>query len=423
MIRTTTAFESALQLHSSYTAGSPFTAQAVDGAPPADQPSQQQRFKNRLQKIIRIPPSVAQTHTRMTTIRLGINRVEKKKVASTSVTVHSPSTTPTPTTPTTDKVAFVGSTPPSTTTGAQDGEEEASAPATPIPSSNALDSTERSHHLQTIDSFSSNTDLDSEESDLMAPREGFTVSNSLFAKVKARMLNNQRSNQRQQQRHPIVKIRSTGDSDSSQLDDNAEENKRSSRNRIEADAESNSSDSNTNTLSAGTSGNLNKGLHLGNRLLLHHDIDVHNDPSNDSDSTVTEIEESVARLQQRKYDFERTRHDDSTSAEFGALVAPASTTASATAMAGGYEAVSPHAEVIAEEQNEGFVLVAALTDVSADDNVGEDPVQLFEQVLHRQHMTEEAIAASLHELRQLILAYGIPEEIVSLRMYGFNEGA
>ncbi|KAF9950401.1 hypothetical protein BGZ72_007952 [Mortierella alpina] len=402
MIRTATAFESALQPHSSYPAGSPFTSQAVDGAPPADQPSQQHRFKSRLQKIIRIPPSVAQTHTRMTTIRLGISRVEKKKLASTGVTVHSPSTTPTPTTPTTDKFVFISTTP-STTSGAQDGEEEASAPATPIPSPNALDSTERSHPFEPIDSRSSNTELNSQESDLMAPREGFTVSYSLFAKVKARVLNNQRSHQRQQPRHPLVKTRSTADSGSSQLDDDAEV-------RIEADVESNSSDSNTNTLSAGTSGKLNKGLHLSNSLHHHHDIDAQNDPSNDSDSTVTEIEESAARLQQRKYDFERTRHDN-TGTEFGAVVAPAPvTTATATATTRACETVSPHAEVIAEEQNEGFVLVTAPSNTSADDNKGEDPVQLFEQVLHRQHLTEEAIAASLHELRQLILAYGIPEE-------------
>ncbi|KAF9981428.1 hypothetical protein BGZ75_007296 [Mortierella antarctica] len=409
MIRTATAFESALQLHSSYPPGAPFTPEPVDGPPPADQPSQQKRFKNRLQKIIRIPPSVAQTHTRMTTIRLGISRVEKKKLASTSVTVHSPSTTPTPTTPTTDKLAFISSTPPSTTRGAQDGEEEASAPATPIPSPNALDSTERSYHLRTIDSLSSNTEQDSEEPDLMAPREGFTVSYSLFAKVKARVLNNQRSHQRQQQRHPLVKTRSTSDSGSSQLDDDAEQCKRASRERIEAEVESNSSDSNSNTLSAGTSGNLNKGLHLRNSLHHHHDIDAHNDPSNDSDSTVTEIEESVARLQQRKYDFENARLDNSTGTEVGALAAPALALTTASAISG-CEPVSPHAEVIAEEQNEGFVLVTAITDPSADDCQGEDPVQLFEQVLHRQHMTEAAIAASLHELRQLILAYGIPEE-------------
>ncbi|KAF9567448.1 hypothetical protein EC968_003248 [Mortierella alpina] len=414
MIRTATAFESALQLHSSYPAGSPFASQPVDGPPSADQSSQQQRFKNRLQKIIRIPASVAQTHTRMTTIRLGISRVEKRKLATTSVTVHSPSTTPTPTTPTTDKLAFVSSTPPSTTRGAQGGEEEASAPATPIPSPNAPDSTERSHHLKTIDSLSSTTEQDSDESDLMAPREGFTVSYSLFANFKARVLKNPRSQQHPQQRHALVKARSTGD-------DNSEQPKRSSRERIEVEVESNSSDSNTNTLSAGTSGNLNKGLHLSNSLHHHHhhhhhhDIDAHNDPSNDSDSTVTEIEESVARLQQRKYDFERAKHNDSTGAEVEAFVNPALATAIAPATAtaaavSGCEPVSSHAEVIAEEQNEGFVLVTAPTDASADDNKGEDPVQLFEQVLHRQHMTEEAIAASLHELRQLILAYGIPEE-------------
>ncbi|CAO3568360.1 unnamed protein product [Mortierella alpina] len=414
MIRTATVFESALQLHSSYSAGSPFTSLPVDAPPPADQSSHQQRFKNRLQKIIRIPPSVAQTHTRMTTIRLGISRVEKKKLASTGVTVvHSPSTTPTPTTPTTDKVAFVTSTPPSTTrASAQDGEEEASAPATPLPSPNALDTTERSHHLKTIDSVSSNTDSD--EPDPMASREGFAVSNSLFAKVKARVLSNQRSHQRQQQRHPLVKTRSTGDSGNSQLDDDdAEQRKRSSRDRVEIEVESNSSDSNTNTLSAGTSGNLNKGLHLSNSLHHHHDIDAHNDPSNDSDSTVTEIEESAARRQQRKYDFERARSDNSTSTQTGAFVAPALVTAAAAAPATAVHVCGPvlsHAEVIAEEQNEGFVLVTAPTDANADDNKGEDPVQLFEQVLHRQHMTEEAIAGSLHELRQLILAYGIPDE-------------
>ncbi|KAF9943807.1 hypothetical protein BGZ70_005396, partial [Mortierella alpina] len=412
MTRTATAFESALQLHSSYSAGSPFTSIPVDAPPPADQPSHQQRFKSRLQKIIRIPPSVAQTHTRMTTIRLGISRVEKKKLASTSVTVHSPSTTPTPTTPTTDKVAFVTSTPPSTTRVSQDGEEEASAPATPLPSPNALDPTERSHRLRTIDSLSSNTD--SEEPDPMAPREGFAVSNSLFAKVKARVLSNQRSHERQQQRHPLVKTRSTGGSGNSQLDDDdAEQRKRSSRDRIETEVESNSSDSNSNTLSAGTSGNLNKGLHLSKSLHHHHDMDAHNDPSNDSDSTVTEIEESAARLQQRKYDFERAKSDNSTSTPVGAFVTPAPATAAVTApvtVVGGCEPVSSHAEVIAEEQSEGYVLVTAPTDASADDNKGEDPVQLFEQVLHRQHMTQEAIAASLHELRQLILAYGIPEE-------------
>ncbi|KAG0198518.1 hypothetical protein BGX28_008038 [Mortierella sp. GBA30] len=419
MIRTAPVFESTLQLQPFDPTRSAFISQLEGAEPTVDQHPKQHRFKNRLQKIIRIPPSVAQTHTRMTTIRLGISRVEKKNLTS-AVTANS-NIAPT----TTEKLASVNSTLYATAT-AQDG-EEASAPATPIPSPNAQGSTERSSHFRKSDSSGSNLEY-GEESYPMAPRDGFTVSHSLFAKVRARVLHSQRPQQRQQQqqqqqqRPALIKNRSA-DSGSSQLDEEVEDgedfSKRPNDGMIEVEVESNSSNSNTNTLSAGTSGNLNKGhhtieLHINNSLRRQHDVDNSNDPSNDSDSTVTEIEESAARLRQRKYSFESRRSSSIENGMTDLAVVPAPTPVPAPGVgvaSGGVDTIAAHAEVITEEQTEGLVVAIDTIAATEDNNSkGEDTVKLFEEVLHRQHLTEEAIAASLHELRQLILAYGIPEE-------------
>ncbi|KAF9180527.1 hypothetical protein BGZ51_006116 [Haplosporangium sp. Z 767] len=388
MIRTAaTALEAAHQHHQ----------QHIDLTGSAITPTQpEHRLKNRLSKFIRIPPSVAQTHSRMTPIRLGINRVEKKKLAPVTV-VNSP----TATTTTRDLDS-------KTSPDADEKSPELLSLAATDSSFLTLgvlpDAIHKNYQTcsQMDGNSGSSTEHDSDETDLrVSPREGFTVSYSLFAKVKARVL--QQTSPQQQQHHKKHIVDSLNGNIVSCLEKGQLDlvGKDSSHNQIEFDSSSSSS---PNTLSAGTSGNFldSNGKHspigLGISSNHHPHVDIINDPSNDSDSTVTDLEETNTRLCHRKYSFSSQRNSIYPEDE-AAVAVPTS----APVVMNKPAVTSPSPPSAVAEPKVRVV-------IADPPERAKDPIELFEQVFHRQHLTEEAISASLQELRQLILAYGIPDE-------------
>lgn len=73
-----------------------------------------------------------------------------------------------------------------------------------------------------------------------------------------------------------------------------------------------------------------------------------------------------------------------------------------------------NAVVFAEEEKVDTIGEALLLSDSPEPTMlmtTQDSAALYEAIFQRQHLTEDAIAGSLHELRQLILAYGIPEQV------------
>ncbi|KAG0252974.1 hypothetical protein BG011_006626 [Mortierella polycephala] len=396
MIRTaTTALEVAHQHHQ----------QHIDSTGSAITPTQpEHRFKNRLSKFIRIPPSVAQTHSRMIPIRLGINRVEKKKLAPVTV-LNSPIATTTAT----------GALDSNASTDTDEKSPELLSPAATDSSLLTLNTPDTIHmDYQTcsqMDSSSgsgSSTEHDSDETDLMvSPREGFTVSYSLFAKVKARVLQQsspqQQQQQQQQQHHKKHIVEDINGNSVSCLEKGQLDlvGKDSNYNQIDFD-----SNSSPNTLSAGTSGDLLDSnskrslIGLGISSNHHPHVDIINDPSNDSDSTVTDLEKTKTRLHHRKYSFNSQRSNSYPEDETAvAAPTPAPVVMDKTVVTSPSPALTP-----ALTESKARVVIADPPERA------KDPVELFEQVFHRQHLTEEAISASLQELRQLILAYGIPDE-------------
>ncbi|KAF9343064.1 hypothetical protein BGX26_006321, partial [Mortierella sp. AD094] len=329
--------------------------------------TQEHRLKTRLQKLIRVPPTVAQTHTRMTPIKLGIGRVDRKRLNSLTVTSVTPTTVSSKSASSSSFLLTPEVEPNSISLSLSFATDDCSTSSTKLKNDLCIDD---------------NNDKNNRESESMAPREGFTVSNSLIEKVRARVW---QQNIVQQKSLPVTKSHPTEESGSSQEDGLASKGSNSDSTEVE----SNASNSCPNTLSAGTAGNINSSGHLD---VLHHLHTANpHDPSNDSDGTVTDLEDSTAtRLRQRKYSF------SSHCSSIGLDVNTTSYLSSAAADVS-------HAEVITDLAAED-----TLSHLPADNE--QDPVDLFEEILTRQHMTEEAIAASLHELRQLILAYGIPEQ-------------
>ncbi|KAI8354878.1 rab-GTPase-TBC domain-containing protein [Mortierella sp. GBAus27b] len=374
----TPGFESTLQ----HQLLDPTTGSLLDSAATAEQ--QQHRLRNRLQRIVKIPPSVAQTHTRMSPIKLGINRVDKRKLA-----ISTPPFKSTPVTatnhhskdPNDDHSLFL-----KTTTSAEP--DSADQQSLPRQSSNINRKSKRDSNSSS--STKHGNDADDDDSDIdqgqgkpsaMGPREGYTFSYSLFARVKARVLhNNPSQNQRQQQQqlHPVTGHPNEKSNSSSQ-ESGASKVSSSDATEVESDG------SNACTLSGGTSGNMSDNA--------DHDILTH---GNDSDGTVTDLDGPTNCLRQRKYSF-GSRHNSVTPDDTEAC------TSALVPLVGPTPTEKVTAEVIADDMDDD---VAEEEDLDDD----EDPIERFEEILGRQHQSEEAIAASLQELRQLILAYGIPEQ-------------
>ncbi|KAF8948903.1 hypothetical protein BGZ46_005280, partial [Entomortierella lignicola] len=356
----TTGFESALH------------PQLIDstGAPLDPALLQEHRLKNRLQNfVLRVPTNVAQTHSRTVPIKLGVGRVDRRRlnsypvaaVTTTTVSLKSTSSlilSPTQIEPNSISYSLSFTSGPGSTPCLLNSD---------IISSSRL-----------FDKNKNNNDDDNvnDHSVSMAPREGFTLSNSLIEKVKARVWHNAT----QQKLHPVTKSHFAEDISASQKDSVDSKG----LNGDSTEMESNASNSSPNTLSAGTGGNINSSGHLD--VLDHLNPTNTHDSSNDSDGTVTDLEESTTtrlRQHQRKYSFSSLKsHDVNTTLTV---------------------ADSSQAQV-----NTELTTLGAPSQPSADN--GTDPLGLFEEILGRQHLTEDAIAASLHELRQLILAYGIPEQ-------------
>ncbi|KAF9991916.1 hypothetical protein BGZ79_003756, partial [Entomortierella chlamydospora] len=331
--------------------------------------SQEHRAKTRLQKLIRVPPTVAQTHTRMTPINLGIGRVDRKRLNSLTIA----SVTPTTVSSKSSSFLLTSEVEPNSISSSLSFAADSNTSSDPKLKDNL------------VNNHNSNDDKNNRGSQPMVPRDGFTFANSLFEKVRFRVWQQSIAQQKPQ---PTTKSHPAEESGSSQEDGIASKGS----NRDSTEVESNASNSCPNTLSAGTAGNINSNGHLD---VLHHLHTANpHDPSNDSDGTVTDLEDlNATRLRQRKNSF------SSCHSSTGLDVIDVNTTPRPSPTA----ADALHTEVITELAAED-----ALSHLLADNE--QDPVDLFEEILTRQHMTEDAIAASLHELRQLILAYGIPEQ-------------
>jgi len=386
------------------------------------------RFSSRIQKFIRIPLSVSQTHSRMGSIRLGLGgRAEKRRLAA----VTSPSS---PLTPNSGKVS-----PRTEATGAV-GITAATEAAAPHPADNS-----RRLSSAAIPADSMQQEIEYDDDNSSTNREGFTVALSLFAKVKARVLNSTL--------HPVSSKISTGSNNSSSssgADSGTHEGGRrqdgrgamgaskGSRNEESSAAEAlpgiaTGNNSNANLLSQGAtaakvplssfkptppplihsdSGQADSGhsdiFQANDQSSIHTDSTSCRDPmdgqdiANDSESTVTDLDESASGLRLRKYVFEDgpeaiavldPNGSMTTSQDNSILqVAPTSEGTDAATQAAPSASVDLPLTVVEEEE-------------------AQDPLQLFQEVLTRRHQTEDQIEDSLHDLRRLILAYGIPSEV------------
>ncbi|KAK3847837.1 MAG: hypothetical protein J3R72DRAFT_137151 [Linnemannia gamsii] len=440
------------------------------------------RLKDRLQRIIRTPPSVAQTHSSNNN---NNNSNSNKATASTSTnsTNNPDSSTPT-TTPKrglgsrVEKKLLVG-----VTAVGQDGKSllVTTAAATATPTTRLGSGTDSSAPLPLPAAPVSDSSPDSSEKetetikvdqhlhnypfyyspDPMPQRQLYTVRSSLLAKakVKARAIQNNLlsssppplpSPPHQQDEHdPLTKL---------ELHKGNQEEGADGRgsNNDGTDVESNASNSNSNTISVGTSQHLKSFHHHHHRhhhrsSVQHDNIimsdsdpqpDNSHDPSNDSDSTVTDHHPHEALLspptpRSRRCSIRSGRdsigpdHDDERPSS-PVLLAAAGTTAAPMTPAATPPLSLPKeiaAGVQKQQQKEAEVedIVASLgekadtisktlvSDVSfkptAMMTTPHDSAALYEAIFQRQHLTEDAIAGSLHELRQLILAYGIPEQV------------
>ncbi|KAG0279861.1 hypothetical protein BGZ97_009494, partial [Linnemannia gamsii] len=299
----------------------------------------------------------------------------------------------------------------------------------------------------------------------MPQRQVYTVGSSLLAKARALQHNllppqqQQPSQQlslllQQQQQHqnvldPLTKL---------ELHKGNQEEGADGRgsNSDGTDVESNASNSNSNTISVGTSNHL-KSIH--NQHHLHHrsssaqldniimsdsdpQPDNSHDPSNDSDSTVTDhhpheelLSPPTPRSRRCSTRSRNSIGPDDEKLSSACIAAAAALGGTATTALLTMTPVVPRPltkakEIVAgveEKDEEENNTVVASAKVKAD-AIGEaalpvsdspeptmlmttqDSAALYEAIFQRQHLTEDAIAGSLHELRELILAYGIPEQ-------------
>ncbi|GJJ78861.1 cell cycle arrest protein BUB2 [Entomortierella parvispora] len=381
------------------------------------------RLSNRIQKLIRIPLSVSQTHSRMGSIRLGLGgRAEKRRLAA----VTSPST-PSLASPDSGKVG---------SKTAVAGTTAAAEAATPYPADN---STTRSSAALPADSVQQEIEYDDDNSS--TNREGFTVALSLFAKVKARVLNSTL--------HPVsskISTSSNNSGSSSGADSGTHEGSRRLDRRGSKDASRGSRDedsvgslpgiavgnsSDADLLSQGVtatraplssakptpppllhsdSGQADSGHidihHPNDQSSIHTDSTSCHDPmdgqdiANDSESTVTDLDESASRLRLQKYVFEDGPEAIAVLDANGSMTTPQDNST--------LQVVPTSEGTDAATQTAPSAAVSLPLTVVEDE--AQDPLQLFQEVLTRRHQTEDEIADSLHDLRRLILAYGIPTE-------------
>ncbi|KAF9129642.1 hypothetical protein BGW39_003966 [Mortierella sp. 14UC] len=439
------------------------------------------RLKNRLQRIIKIPPSVAQTHSNKATASTSANSTNHSSTVSFGTTTPTPTST-TPSTPKrglsscVEKKLLVGA-----TAVGQDGKPlvttatattrlgsgtDSSAPLSPAPpsapvSDSSPDSSEKDTETNKVDQHLYNHPY-YYSPDPMPQRQLYTVGSSLLAKakVKARALQINfipspplpplQQQRQQDELDPLTQL---------ELHKGNQEEGADGRgsNSDGTDVESNASNSNTNTISVGTSQHL-KSLHHhrhhrhrssvqpDNIIMSDSDPQPDNshDPSNDSDSTVTDHHPHDALLspltpRSRRSsirsgpnsvsfdDNERPSSPALITAEGATAVLLTLTPATTPPLSLPKEIAARVQEQEAEEEEEAEDIVASLgekeidtiskalvLDISSQSATTmmttQDSAALYEAIFQRQHLTEEAIAGSLHELRQLILAYGIPEQ-------------
>ncbi|KAF9432580.1 hypothetical protein BGZ76_010594 [Entomortierella beljakovae] len=340
--------------------------------------AQEHRLKTRLQNSRQHTPNVvAQTHLSSTGIIPSISHLDRKRLGSligaseTTTAISSTSASSFIVTPKTEAANPISSLSLAFAAGQISSEKSLSIQGNNNNSNNRL--RVNSGHLK---------------SNSMAPQEGFTVSSSFFSKFKVKSWY---QNAIQSKSQPIPKTRYAEGSSSSQEDGAI--SKRSNSDSTEVD--SNASYSSPNTLSASTGDNLNSRRHID--VLDQLQNAGPHDPSNDSDGTVADLEELTTARRQRKYSFSSAYNSVGPDINSASCV-PSSEPADAS-----------HAEVITELPSEDTKDISNCLPADNDDNE-RDPIELFEEILARQHMTEGAIAKSLHELRQLIIAYGIPEK-------------
>ncbi|KAF8942456.1 hypothetical protein BGZ47_006458 [Haplosporangium gracile] len=451
------------------------------------------RLKHRLQRIISIPPSVAQTHSNKATASTSTHTTPSSTTPSITTTSPKTNTTISPTTITpkrgglsrVEKKHLVGVTaavgqdkPLVTTTTATvtsrlvgSGTDSSAplptpslAPAAPTPVSNSYP-----------DSYSSEKDLETSKvadqhhlhnsyyysPDPMPQRQVYTVGSSLLAKAKVKamvfqhnLLPPQQQQPSTQQQHQLKRHKLDPLTNFELHKENQEDNADGrGSNSDGTDVESNASNSNSNTISVGTANHL-KSIHnqhhhhhrsssaqLDNIIMSDSDPQPDNshDPSNDSDSTVADHypHEALLSLPTPRSRRCSTRSRNSIGPDDEKLSSACIAAAAgggggvAAALLNMTPAVRPcslsketaagvkqkdeedNAVVFVEEKSAYTIGEALPLSDSSEPKMlmtTQDSAALYEAIFQRQHLTEDAIAGSLHELRQLILAYGIPEQ-------------
>ncbi|KAK3827610.1 MAG: hypothetical protein J3Q66DRAFT_2811 [Benniella sp.] len=383
-MRTATAgFESALQHQLDSTTGS-----AIDSASTAEH--QQHQLKNQLQRFAKIPSSVAQTHTRMAPIKVGMGRVDKRKLVSVISSTPFKTATPLGTSPgLSTATATITITDIDNDEDESDSEPRLDRPTNSVQSnsksrnrnSNSSSTTKHGNHADDSDS-----DDESEgKTSVMAPREGFTVAYSLFARAKARILHNNNPSQNQRQPKPQQQQQQP-------QPQQQQPQQQQQRHLHPAGRHPNEKSNDSNGESGASKLSSSEESDSSNACTLPGSDDVLS-VGNDSDGTVTDLDGSTNCLRQSKFSFASrpSTPDDTAACTSKAPLVDSTPTVTVTA------------EVIADD----------IDDVAETDNLdddGRDPIERFEEILGRQHHSEEAITASLHELRQMILAYGIPDQ-------------
>lgn len=229
----------------------------------------------------------------------------------------------------------------------------------------------------------------------LGTREGFTVSHSLFAKVK-RVLH-----------HKQLVARSSKGSNgeaSTVAQEGGEEEV------IVVGGPD--GDSDTGSSSSGNSNGSYENSSTTNNTSA---------TSNDSSSTVADPDDGSNRLRQRKYSF-GSRHNSVAPAPSTLELSSSPTTVTSIPTSIHMNGPTIEIEVTEEITQTGDLI---LQNVQAkeqlqqqqeekqqqEENEAVDPVPLFQEVLRRLHQTEAQIIESLQCLRQLILAYGIPDDV------------
>ncbi|KAG0010312.1 hypothetical protein BGZ81_002841, partial [Podila clonocystis] len=334
------------------------------------------KFKSRLQKfIIRIPPNIAQTHHRMAPIKLSIGRAEKKRRPLPLPATNAPSNT-----------LNSGS---NQIAASTDSEELNTSPGATIGATNP-----NSGHIGGSTGGSENSrnteDLSVETGATAAigTREGFTVSGSLFAKVK-RVLH---------QKQFVARGSKGSNGEASTV---VQERGGGEEVIVIGGPDG---DSDTGSSSSGNSGSDGNSSTTNNTSAT----------SNDSSSTVADPDDGSSRLRQRKYSFGSRLNIVDPARSTLELSSSPTTVTSIPGLTTGIE-VTILEEII--QANDLIVQDVEAKELAQEDQQTQqeedeavDPVPLFQEVLRRQHQTEAQIVESLQCLRQLILAYGIPDD-------------